>query len=372
MNPLTNPRKAAGTSLVEIMVGMVIGLIGIIIISHLYIKNEQYKRSTTGSGSAQVNGSIALYTLERDIRMAGFGVAHSAALNCGCAGAGCSPVKYHYNGGYSFPPAASAGGAKPSLAFAPLLITDNTGAPDSITVLYTTGSERMLPGKLAETMPTPAAAFKVDGTAGYTEGGLVVVTENSNCAMYQITKVIRASQNLEHTSSSTAPWNPASGSTLPAFGAGALLFNLGSPVWRTYAIGGNALQATEALGIGSGGPGAGAAQALVDEIVDLQVEYGKNTNNDADNVVDAWNATVPSSGADWQQVVAVRLAILMRSQNYEKPDSGATCTATTAAPAWSSAATNSALTVPGGLPSCYKHRVFETIVPLRNMIWRPA
>jgi len=25
--------------------------------------------------------------------------------------------------------------------------------------------------------------------------------------------------------------------------------------------------------------------------------------------------------------------------------------------------------VPGGVPSCYKHRVFETVVPLRNAIW---
>jgi hypothetical protein len=30
------------------------------------------------------------------------------------------------------------------------------------------------------------------------------------------------------------------------------------------------------------------------------------------------------------------------------------------------------MNVPGGLPSCYKYRVFETVIPLRNMIWRPA
>ena len=30
------------------------------------------------------------------------------------------------------------------------------------------------------------------------------------------------------------------------------------------------------------------------------------------------------------------------------------------------------LLVAGVLPSCYKYRVFETIIPLRNMIWRPA
>jgi hypothetical protein len=25
---------------------------------------------------------------------------------------------------------------------------------------------------------------------------------------------------------------------------------------------------------------------------------------------------------------------------------------------------------PGALPSCYKYRVFETVIPLRNMLWR--
>jgi len=28
--------------------------------------------------------------------------------------------------------------------------------------------------------------------------------------------------------------------------------------------------------------------------------------------------------------------------------------------------------VPGGIPSCYKYRVFETVVPLRNMLWRQS
>ena len=73
----------------------------------------------------------------------------------------------------------------------------------------------------------------------------------------------------------------------------------------------------------------------------------------------------------WWRVLAVRVAVLARSQNYEKPSvAGGPCEATTAAnpPTWA----GGALTVPGGLPSCYKHRVFETVIPLRNMIWRPA
>jgi len=27
------------------------------------------------------------------------------------------------------------------------------------------------------------------------------------------------------------------------------------------------------------------------------------------------------------------------------------------------------MAVPGGLPSCYRYKLFETIVPLRNVLW---
>ena len=112
MSRASLPRRTAGMSLVELMVAMVIGLIGIVIITHLYLVNENYKRSTTGSGEAQVNGAIALFTLERDVRMSGYGFAHSGALGCTCAGAGCSPVQSvgrSTTGGRdgSFPPASS-------------------------------------------------------------------------------------------------------------------------------------------------------------------------------------------------------------------------------------------------------------------------
>jgi len=108
MTTLPTSRREAGMSLVELMVGMAIGLIGIVIITHLYLTNEDYKRSTAGAGTAQTNGAIALYTMERDLRMAGYGLNHSGALGCSCATAGCSPVQYYYNGTYSSPPAPSS------------------------------------------------------------------------------------------------------------------------------------------------------------------------------------------------------------------------------------------------------------------------
>lgn len=372
MRPL-RARRQSGMSLIELMVGMAVGLIGIVIITHLYLKNEEYKRSTSGVGTAQVNGAIAMYSIERDFRMAGFGFNNAAALGCNCAGANCSPVQYYHNGTYSYPPGA-AGGTLPPITFAPIVITNNAGGADAVTVLFGSDPERMFPGSLSESMPSPSAEFKVDGTVGFQDGDMVIVTQGGTCMMTQITQVQAASSHLQHNPGVSAPWNPpGGGSLLPAFSAGATLFNMGNPTWRTYSIGNNAagqrayLQVLDVLnGI------AGSAPArLVDDIVDLQVEYGKDTNNDG--TVETWNVTAPVNADQWMQILAVRVGVLSRSGNYERPSvPGAACEATTAAPTWAgSGNASSVFTLPEGLPSCYRYRVFETVIPIRNMIWRP-
>lgn len=379
MSPLRRNRQS-GMSLVELMVGMAIGLIGITIITHLYLVNEKYKRSTTGSGTAQVNGAIALYTLERDIRMAGFGLNHSGALGCSCdkvANPDCSAVQYYYNGVYSSPP-GPAGGALPPLEFVPVKIIETANLPDSITMLYGNDPERMLPGKLTESMPQPSSEFKVDGTAGYTINDMVLVTNGASCMMTQVTQVQSAAAHLQHNPGQSL-WNPAGGgSALPAFPAGANLFNLGNPVWRTYSIDSAAtkskLQFMEVMTATGGPTAAGGAIPIIDDIVDLQAQYGKDM--DDNGVVETWNTVQPVNGAQWQQVLAVRVAVLARSGNYERPEvAGGPCEATTTAPKWGDEAALQdfpTLLVAGALPSCYKYRVFETIIPLRNMIWRPA
>lgn len=362
MRPSSPLRPQTGMSLVELMVAMLIGLIGILIITHLYLTNEQYKRSTTGAGTAQVNGAIALYTVERDVRMAGFGFNTAAALNC-------SSVQYYYNGAYSSPP-GPATGALPPLAFVPVIITQGSGAADSITLLYGDAPERVLPGSLRETMPSASAEFKVDGTAGYRANDLVMVAQGSTCMMTQITHVQTAAAMLQHNPG-TSNWNPpGGGSLLPAFTQGANLFNLGDPVWRTYSISANRLQMTEVLMSATVGA---LPLALVDDIVDLQAQYGRDANNDGIVSASEWTTVTPTSGAEWLQVVAVRIGLLARSPNYVKPAAGGDCDATIAQPTWAGGSFEAKnFTTAGSQDRCYKYRVFETTIPLRNMIWRPA
>ena len=364
MKPLRAAHHESGMSLVELMVGMLIGLIGIIIITHLYLTNEQYKRSTTGAGSAQVNGAVALYTMERDVRMAGFGLNSSGAL-------GCSSVQYFYDGAYSSPPGPAGGGALPPLAFVPVLITQGVAAADSITLLFGNASERSIPGTLSESMPSPSAEFKVDGTAGFALNDLVLVTQGSTCMLTQVTQVQTSASHIQHNPGGSL-WNPVGGgSLLPAFTQGANLFDLGNPTWRTYSIASNRLQVSEVLLSVSAGA---APMQLVDDIVDLQAEYGQDSNNDGVVASTEWTTVTPTTATGWQQVIAIRIGVLARSPNYVKPEpAGANCDATTAQPTWaggSFAAKNFATVTSDD--RCYKYRVFETIIPLRNMIWRPA
>src|SRR5690606_30156878 len=75
--------RQLGMSLVEVMVAVLIGMIGVLIITHVYITSDNFNRSTLGEGGAQTNGLIALYTIERDLRMGGYGIANTDALGCG-------------------------------------------------------------------------------------------------------------------------------------------------------------------------------------------------------------------------------------------------------------------------------------------------
>lgn len=397
-------------SLVELMVGMLIGLIGIVIITHLYVTNEEYKRRLTSSGSAQSNGAIALYTLERELRMAGFGINHREALACQCnqiLNPGCSHVQYYYDGVYTFPPHGSATGARNSLALYPVVITDMTNGPDSISIFYGSDNERIMPSSLQSAMTTASDTIKIDGTVGFEPrdttlndpGNLVVLQNGGLCAMYNITGV--TDTELRHES--TSKWNPAGGGTLPApWGSGTRVYNLGSrPQWRAYSIkllpGVNTgkLQLTDQMRVITEGA---VSEDLMDGIFDLQAQYGLDINGDG--IVDKWSKCItdhtdvaqarcpppisgPPTAVEWARLIAVRLAVLARSEEWVKPsDGGTTCDATTTSnrPKWAGnhVLDNGvkldfpSLDATGVLPSCYKYRVFETVVPLRNMLWRPS
>lgn len=375
-----------GMSLVEVLVAVAIGLIGILIITQAYLASDSFNRSTLGEGGAQTNGTIALFTVQRDVRMAGYGMADSRALGCG-------NINWYYDPNYS----GSLGGSLPNLTLAPVLITTAAGTPDTITIMYSSDANRMVPSTLTKPMPSPSAELDVDGTAGFEVGDLVLLVNNSSpvsCTLEQITTVQSAAAKIQHNPGASAPYNPSGGGSLfPAYSTNDLVFNLGNPIVHSYSVVKTdptctsgcqgSLRLTDAILQG----GAGTPYDLLDGIVDLKAQYGKDNGVDNgtvsqtayvanDGIIDSYDSTTPTTSAEWQQVIAVRLAVLARVGNYEKPATpGGNCTATTAMPSWSGSGSGAVfnsidVTTASSQDRCYKYRVFETVVPLRNMIWR--
>ncbi len=128
-------------------------------------------------------------------------------------------------------------------------------------------------------------------------------------------------------------------------------------------------------------------QAVSDGIVNLQAAYGVDDGGGAagaaavppavagDGIISAseWTGAAP---ADWTRLLAVRFALLARSQQFEKAE------VTRVAPSWGNGANaftmfnvdGSADSASGG-PNDWRHyryRVYESVVPLRNMIWGTA
>jgi type IV pilus assembly protein PilW len=126
--------------------------------------------------------------------------------------------------------------------------------------------------------------------------------------------------------------------------------------------------------------GTAAATPIFDNIVQLQAQYGKDTNNDG--TVDVFNETPPVNSAEWAAVLAIRIAVVARSGLYEKDEvSPATLRLwedsanppTTTGPVWTlTALTGDAVFDADATDRRhYRYKVFQTVIPLRNMIWRP-
>lgn len=361
--------RSRGLSLVELLVASAIGIIASLAIFQVFAVFEGQKRTTASSGEAQTSGTLALFTVERELRMAGYGINNVDFL-------GCSILGWDEQAG---------GGTALTLQLVPVIITQGVGstpgvagAPDTISLMYGTGELVPAPANIAQNMPSPSADFKVNNRYGFKEGDLVISAEaGKDCTLAQVSGLPGTpgqTDNVIHNSGNYT--DPNSGAQVPtrynkpgglgvSYSTSAKLFNLGAlPANNVYTVATAQLQRQQLL---SAPPGS-VAIPLFDSIVQLQAQYGKDTTGDG--VVDLYDENTPATAAQWAQVLAVRVAVVARSSLYEKEevspltirlweDSGVA--PTTTGPVWTLTADE----------RHYRYKVFQTVVPIRNMLWRP-
>jgi type IV pilus assembly protein PilW len=127
-------------------------------------------------------------------------------------------------------------------------------------------------------------------------------------------------------------------------------------------------------------------QDLYSGIVQLQAVYGKDTSAPPDGVVDTWDAIAPVDAAGWQQIRAIRVALVARSQKREPEvvtldgnNPATTCDSPTPPPAavcWRPEPGGNGVTIDVNIGNAipawqhYRYHVVETTIPVRNSIWQ--
>jgi len=345
-----------GFGLVEVIVGLVLGMIGSLVVLQVYSVSEGYKRTSTGSGDAQQNGALALFAIERDVRRGGYGMTDIYGLDCKVQAydelrVGVKTFELKFSG--------------------PVVITQGAGgAPDSFTVTYASSGLIPNPAALGKAYNGTSAEFKVSQRYGFQEGDMMVAYQpGKDCSLYEVTNVpggglsdqiIHNSGTYENADGIRVParFNPPGGIGIAYDAKEAVIYNLGSlPQSRTYSVSANRrLTVDDAFDTQP-------TMEVADEVVNLQAQYGKDTSATPDGVVDLWDEVTPTTPDAWSRVLAVRVAVLSRSNLREKDE----VTATPGIELW-----------PGGPSHAidaearhFRYRTYETVVALRSMIWRP-
>ena len=370
---LSRKRSGAGFSLVELMVGVGVGLLSTVVIATILARSEQQKRNAMSGSDAQVAGALALFELEKEVKEAGYG------LTSDTAGTACTLTATYGGAAIVDMPAD----------LAPVVITKTADKPDTVRISKSNPTRYSIPSQVSAPLFNPTGAGSVANTVtlksnlGIVAGDLLaavtapasVATGVGTCTVFQATDVKADHVGVGRTVD--AAWNGAS--ALPALTAAQYVVNLGALESTTYSV----------APISAGSPVYAlqrsqftlkdrtlVTRVVQNGVVDLKAYYGVDTN--ADGVVDKYVSDTPTSVTGWQQVRAVRMALLTRSEQFEKDK------VTVAEPLWD---VGKVADVPDtedcGASKCiklnpkvatdwehYRYKVFEVVIPIRNQLWR--
>jgi type IV pilus assembly protein PilW len=345
-----------GFSLVEIMVALVIGMIGVIVIMQVARTAEAQKRATTGAGNAQISGALAIYTVERDVKQAGYGINSLGVLGC--------RLTIHTS-----TPAHTLSVLAPVI-INPAVADVPAGDDNTDTLLIVYGNSAGTPeGDIAT--KGRADQVWVKSLSSFRDEDWVIagpLVPESGCV-----------SNMGRIDG-----EPTSSLSVPDIGArdNDIILNLGAePKIMAYAIRNGNLTACNYMegncgaACTSGHPNCNDAwQIIADGVVGLRAQYG-HAGAPQDGI-DDWDQTTPVNtgtpkayACRWASIPAVRLAVVARNSEPVRED------VTAEFPAWppnggDAVIDLSSVPTPEGFTwKNYRYQTYEAVVPLRNIPW---
>ncbi|MGD9647511.1 MAG: PilW family protein [Pirellulales bacterium] len=393
-------RGQRGFSLVELMVGVAIGLVVTLAIFQVLVASEGRKRSVTGVNDVSQSGAYSIYAVDRMLRSAGTGFAEGMDRVGGCRLNARLPLAT----GESLPrvnafPAPFT--AMPRFQrLAPVLIFPGASDTGSDVIMVMSGASGY--GEVLATVQPgtiTGADLQLTNTIGYRAGDLVMIAGGGECLLSQVNvaKPACAGDPAAAPNTVCGPQLPLSGTYFTDVAAHTSLATLnGISGVSTFTLGNPALGNPPwflLLGVGANSTlfahdlllttGVNVSEPIAEGVHDMRALYGIDTNNDG--VLDAWQSPTVASGWDGEtlmngtpvstsrlrQIVAVRVGLVMRSALVEReiepgvPVAPASLRLFGDLPAANQVTID--LTQPGQNRN-QRHRTIEITVPLRNIL----
>lgn len=338
-----------GFTLIEIMVAVVIGLFGVMAMTQMYIQAENNKKTSTNSGDAMIEGMVAMTELQRDIRMAGYGVANKLVLGCN--------FQFTYNDA-SGSPITRTINRLGSVTINHENIPAGDNNTDTLLIFY--ADTRGFPSEDSSTPASTALQYTVGAIHQYRVGDYVVIApdipECNNATTRQLAQVT----NLTQVSSSI---------TINAgnFSNRNTIFNLGAafPTIVVYAIRNGKLTRCNYLlndcGLASNTSKANVWESVANNIVSMRAQYAQRVPNPAGGTTLNYQQNAYTTACDWLKTPVIRVGILARNPQPEKD-------ATSTVPTWSGSSGDAPFLLSGDWKN-YRYNVQESMINMRNMAW---
>ncbi len=369
---LSSRKQQAGLSLVELLIGILIGLVATLAISNLFGEFEARKRVIASGADAQSSGLLALYYVQRDAQNAGFSLPTYNSNDP-------SPLLCPIN--------TSINQQGVLLNLSPILINDGGTASDIVRIRYGNSASGGASVRATGLMSAPTLDNRL---LGCHENDVVLFHQTAAVARCSLARIQRL--NADRTINTLIELNtaPTTSPVTDLNGADRVRFScLGD--WNEYAYSVNAQQELTRTG---GTPESATfpdstAVPVVSDVVALQAQYGVANTIDPTvtsatgaaylNRVDAWTDAVGTFGptmnlVDRNRIRAIRIAVVARDGALQKKEVSQACngaiTGLSKVCVWSS----DAAPIDVDLSHInnwqrYRYRVFEAVIPLRNVIW---
>lgn len=365
-------KKQSGFSIVELLVGLIIGLVATLAITNVFSNFESRKRVIASGSDAQSSGVLAMYYMQRDLQNAGYGLPLNNSDDP-------SPLLCPLN--------TSITQSGVVINLTPVQIIDGGTGSDIVNIRYGTsasggGSVRATGTMTAPTLNASLIGCQLNDVILYTQ-----TPSSPRCSLARLSQL-----NTDRTIKSLTELNttPTDNPVTDLNGSDFVRFScLG--VWNQYQY---SISAKQELTRTGGTPGGtvfpdSSVVPVVSDVVALQAQYGiANTLDPAStsatssaylNEVDQWVDATGDYGPamtllNRNRIRAVRIAIVTRDGAFQKSAVSQACNGTVAnlsrVCVWTSDATPSDVNL-SNLSNWqnYRYRVFEAVIPLRNILW---